>query len=130
MSTSQISMGRKNAMGWEIAGAAASAGWAADAPDDLWIGHRDAPNQILHRDPSLMNAMGATASSLPGGHVEGFADTFHAFFRQVYADVARGARSPESSYASFEDGHYEMLFCDAVLSSARSGTWADVEAAT
>jgi predicted dehydrogenase len=126
MSTSQISQGRKNAMTWEIAGSGASAAWHSETPDHLWIGHRDAPNQILQRDAGLMNAMGAAAASLPGGHVEGFADTFHALFRQVYDDVAQGARAEGASYASFADGHYEMLFCDAVLQSAKAGRWVDI----
>ncbi len=126
MSTSQISQGRKNAMAWEIAGTGASAAWHSETPDHLWIGHRDAPNQVLQRDAALMNATGAAAASLPGGHVEGFADTFHALFRQVYSDVVHGSRSGASTYAGFEDGHYEMLFCDAVLQSAKSGSWTDI----
>lgn len=126
MSTSQISRGRKNTMAWEIAGTDASAAWSTEQAEQLWIGHRDAPNQILLRDPGLMNATGAASAALPGGHVEGFADTFCAFFRQVYGDVARGGRGPGSTWASFEDGHYEMLFCDAVLKSAACGTWVDV----
>lgn len=129
VSTSQISQGRKNALGWEIAGSAASAAWQSEVPDHLWIGHRDAPNQILQRDPALMNAGGAAAANLPGGHVEGFADSFRALFRQVYADVARGGRKPGATYAGFEDGHHEMLVCDAVLQSAREGRWVDVPGA-
>ena len=122
MSTSQISQGRKNALHWDISGSAASAAWHSETPDHLWIGHRDAPNQILQRDASLMNAQGAAAASLPGGHVEGFADSFRAFFRAVYADIAKGGRAADAAYASFEDGHYEMLFCDAVLKSAKKGS--------
>lgn len=126
MSTSQISQGRKNALTWEIAGSAASAAWAAETPDHLWIGHRDAPNQVLQRDASLMNGLGAAAAHLPGGHVEGFADTFRALFAQVYGDVARGARSDTATYASFDDGHFEMQFCDAVLQSAQQGRWVEI----
>jgi predicted dehydrogenase len=126
MSTSQISQGRKNALHWDISGAAASAAWHSETPDQLWIGHRDAPNQILQRDASLMNAAGAAAASLPGGHVEGFADSFRALFRQFYQDVAQGGRSEDAAYASFDDGHFEMLFCDAVLQSAREGRWAEI----
>ena len=126
MSTSQISMGRKNAMNWEIAGSKASAAWASETPDHLWLGHRDAPNQILQRDASLMNASGAAATHLPGGHVEGFADTFRALFAQVYRDIAKGARAPDATYASFDDGHHEMQFCDAVLRSNASGTWESI----
>jgi predicted dehydrogenase len=129
LSVSQVSHGRKNDLLWDISGSAASAAWRSETPDHIWIGHRDAPNQILQRDPSLMNEAGAAAASLPGGHVEGFADSFFALFRQVYADVAAGVRSDRSTYASFEDGHHEMLFCDAVLQSAKEGRWVDVPSA-
>ena len=126
MSTSQINIGRKNELVWDIAGADASAAWHSETPDHLWLGHRDAPNQILQRDFGLMNRTGAAAASLPPGHVEGFADSFFAFFRQVYSDVAAGERQPGSTYASFEDGHFEMLFCEAVLKSARDGRWTEI----
>ena len=126
LTTSQVSFGRKNAMAWEIAGSKAAAAWGAENPDHLWIGHRGAPNQILQRDPGLMNALGAAAARLPGGHVEGFADTFHALFAEVYADVVAGGRQPGASWASFDDGHFEMLLCDAVLESHRTGAWAKV----
>ncbi len=126
LSTSQISHGHKNSLNWDIAGSNASAAWTGAAPDQLWIGHRDAPNQILQRDPSLMNQTGAAAAFLPGGHVEGFADTFRALFAQVYRDVAQGKRSADATYATFDDGHYEMQFCDAVLRSAATGAWTDV----
>ncbi|MDZ4087152.1 MAG: Gfo/Idh/MocA family oxidoreductase [Tabrizicola sp.] len=126
MSTSQISHGRRGLLCWDISGSKASAAWSAEHPEDLWIGHREAPNQVLLRDPSLMNPTGAAAAFMPGGHPEGFADTWAAFFTQVYRDVARGGRGEGSTWATFDDGHYEMLFCDAVLESAASGTWVNV----
>ncbi len=126
LTTSQISQGRRGLLTWDISGAKASAAWSAETPETLWIGHRGQPNRVLLRDPALMNATGAAAAALPGGHPEGFADTWAAFFRQVYADVARGGRGPGSTWATFEDGHYQMRFCDAVLASAARGTWADV----
>jgi predicted dehydrogenase len=126
MSTSQVNIGRKNSLQWDVAGSTASAAWDSETPDHLFIGHRDAPNQILQRDAAMMNANGAAAASLPGGHVEGFADSFHALFRQVYADVAAGGRSAGATYAGFEDGDYEMRVCDAVLRSNADGRWVDV----
>jgi len=127
MSTSQVSHGRRGLLSWDISGSKASAAWSAEHPEDLWIGHREAPNQILLRDPSLMNPTGAAAAFMPGGHPEGFADTWAAFFTQVYRDVVRGGRGADSTWATFDDGHYEMLFCDAVLASAAKGAWVDVE---
>lgn len=125
---SQVSPGRKNALQWQIDGSASSAAWDSEKPDHLWIGHRDQPNQILQRDASLMNSLGAAAAALPGGHVEGFADSFFALFREIYSAVAAGASPADAGYASFADGHYEMLICDAVLRSAADGCWVDVQA--
>jgi predicted dehydrogenase len=126
MSTSQINIGRKNELVWDVAGTIGSAAWHSETPDHLWLGHRDAPNQILQRDFTLMNTAGTAAASLPPGHVEGFADSFFALFRQVYGDIAAGGRQGASTWASFEDGHFEMRFCAAVLDSAARGRWTDI----
>ncbi|MGD1888168.1 MAG: Gfo/Idh/MocA family protein [Cohaesibacteraceae bacterium] len=126
MSTSQVNVGRKNSLTWDIAGSTASIAWDNETPDHLFIGHRDAPNQTLMRDFGLMNPIGTAAATLPPGHVEGFADSFFSLFRAVYADVAAGSRQDSSPWATFEDGHYEMQFCDAVLRSAREGRWVDL----
>ncbi|ROU02590.1 Gfo/Idh/MocA family protein [Histidinibacterium lentulum] len=123
---SQVNIGRKNSLLWDIAGSDTSASWYSETPDHLFIGHRDAPNQILQRDFGLMNATGTAAASLPPGHVEGFADTFFALFRQVYGDVLAGGRQAGSTWATFEDGHFEMLFCEAVLESAKSSSWVKI----
>jgi predicted dehydrogenase len=128
LTVSQVSHGRKNWMTWDISGSEASAAWESETPERLWIGHRDGPNGVLTRDPSHMNAAGAGAARLPGGHVEGFADTFAALFRQVYRDVAAGARQPDSAWAGFKDGHKEMQLCDAILQSACEGRWVTVPA--
>lgn len=126
MSTSQINRGRKNSLQWDIAGSKASAAWDSETPDHLFIGHRDAPNQTLMRDFSLMNATGTAATTLPPGHVEGFADSFVNLFAAVYSDIAAGGRQPGSTWATFDDGHHEMAFCDAVLRSAREGRWVNL----
>lgn len=125
---SQVSPGRKNSLEWNIDGSKTGMSWYSEKPDHLWIGHRSEPNQILQRDASLMNQKGAAAAALPGGHVEGFADSFFALFREIYADIEKGEKNPDANYASFADGHYEMLVCDAVLKSAAEGRWVDVQA--
>ena len=90
---SQLSPGRKNSIAYQIDGATSAAAWESERPEELWIGHRDRPNELLLRNPALMNAAGSAAARLPGGHVEGFADTFGAVFRAIYADVIAGAPS-------------------------------------
>jgi predicted dehydrogenase len=123
---SQLSPGRKNGLAYQVDGSTSAVAWDSEQPDHLWIGHRDRPNEILLRNPALMNAAGVAAARLPGGHVEGFADTFGAVFGAIYDDVLAGAPSPDRRYATFVDGHEEMLVGDAVLESARTGRWVTV----
>jgi predicted dehydrogenase len=127
---SQVSAGRKNSLQYEIDGSRSSAAWDSETPDHLWLGHRERPNEVLQRGAALMNEVGTAAASLPGGHVEGFGDTFHALFRAIYAAIAEGRMPDRPTFATFEDGHHEMLLGDAVQRSAREGRWVDVPAAT
>jgi predicted dehydrogenase len=129
MSVSQISAGHKNSLQYEIDGSTSAAAWDSEQPDLLWLGHRGRPNEILSRDAALMMPAGRAAAALPGGHVEGFADTFAALFRAVYADVAAGAMRDRPPYATFADGHEEMLVGDAIGESARAARWVAVERA-
>jgi predicted dehydrogenase len=124
---SQLAAGRKNHIEYEIDGSRAAAAWVGENPDELWLGHRDEPNQILLRNPALMNAAGRAAAQLPGGHVEGFADSHANHFRAVYADVARGRMSERPPYATFADGHEAMLIGDTIARSSRSGSWTTVD---
>ena len=127
VSISQISPGRKNSLVYEIDGSEGAWAWDSEQPDQAWIGHRDRPNEVLIRNPALMGTAGQAAAALPGGHVEGFFDTFCAHFRAVYADVAAGRPSPAPGYPTFADGHDEMLVGEAIARSARDGRWADVD---
>jgi predicted dehydrogenase len=127
VAVSQISAGRKNSLQWEIDGSDAAAAWDSETPDHLWLGHRDQPNELLLRNPALMGAAGRAAAALPGGHVEGFGDTFAALFRAIYADIANGRPNPDPPYATFAAGHDEMLVNDAIAESARIGRWVDVD---
>ena len=127
VAVSQLSAGRKNSLAYEIDGSTSAVSWDSETPEQLWIGHRDQPNEILLRNPALMNQAGRDAARLPGGHVEGFADTFGAAFTAVYDDVLAGRPSAAPPYATFADGHEEMRLCDAVLESARTGRWVTVK---
>ncbi len=123
---SQISAGRKNSVQWEIDGSSAAAAWDSERPDHLWIGHRGRPNEIMQRGAELMNATGIAATALPGGHVEGFADSMCSHFREVYRAILAGATPAEPLYATFEAGHHEMTVGDAVARSAAEDRWVTI----
>jgi predicted dehydrogenase len=123
MSASQVAAGRKNGLRMEVYGAKASLAWGQERPDELWMGHRDTPNGIYIKDPSLMNPQARPYADLPGGHSEGYDDTFKQIFRRFYASI-RSQSTPE--YPQFADGLRQMKILDAVIESSRKRAWINV----
>ena len=84
---SQVSAGRKNRLNIEIFGTKAGVAWDQERPDELWIGQRNSNNQIIVKDPSLLKERARSYADLPGGHSEGYDDTFKQVFRRFYASI-------------------------------------------
>ncbi|MSO47871.1 MAG: Gfo/Idh/MocA family oxidoreductase [Thermoleophilia bacterium] len=128
LTLSQVSPGRKNRLWLEVDGSQDALAWCNETPDELWIGHRGRASELSQRDPSLLSPLAQQSTWHPGGHAEGFPDSFRALYHAVYADVATGHPSPGPTYPTFADGLTQALIGDAVLASATSGTWAPVNA--
>jgi predicted dehydrogenase len=125
LTLSQISAGRKNYFWWEISGSRASLRWDQENPNQLWVGQRDQPNQIVIKDPALMHPEARPFADFPGGHAEGYPDTFVQLFRQVYCAVRDNAiRS--AAFPSFADGHRQIALCSAIQQSAREKRWVEL----
>ena len=123
---SQTTAGRKNCLRFELAGSHSSISWNSEQPNSIWIGHRDRPNESLIRDPALMHPSAASISNYPGGHNEGFPDTFKQLFHQFYDYIRTGDFATTPPFPSFRDGHREVLLCEAILRSHRERRWVDV----
>ena len=124
MTASQVSAGRKNRLSIEIYGTKAGVAWDQERPDELWIGQRDTPNRILIKDPSLLKTAAQSFADLPGGHSEGYDDTFKQVFRRFYASIA-DATAPRE-YPQFADGLRQLVILDAELQSTQTRRWIDV----
>jgi predicted dehydrogenase len=124
---SQVATGRKNSIRYEVDGSRAALAWEGERHEELWIGHRDAPNEVLLRNPGLLTPEAAQWTHLPVAHAEGFASTFRELYRAVYADVARGGPSDEPNYPTFRDGHLENVLGDAIALSHRERRWVEVK---
>jgi predicted dehydrogenase len=125
LTVSQVSGGRKNRLFIEIFGSKASAAWNAETPEELWIGHRDGPNEISIKDAVMMSPEAASYTDLPGGHAEGYPDTFKQVFRRFYRRVEDSSAPIE--YPTFVDGIRQMRVLDAVLESSKKRAWVDVK---
>lgn len=126
LTVSQVCSGRKNRLFFEINGAKSSLAWDSERPNELWVGHRTQPNQIIMKDPSLLAPEARAVTSYPGGHNEGFPDTFKQLYNKVYSYILAGDFSKKPDFPTFEDGHYEMQLCEAIEKSAKTKTWVSV----
>jgi predicted dehydrogenase len=128
-SVSQVSAGRKNRLSFEINGSECSLGWDQEIPQQLWIGHRQQPNQILTDDPGLMSPDVAASAHFPGGHIEGWPDAFKNMMLNFYTAVKAGKMPApgEATFASFHDGANVMFIIDAILQSHAQQRWVTVE---
>lgn len=129
MSVSQVAAGRKNRLSIEISGTRASVGWNQERPDELWIGRRDAANQLLLKDPPLLKPEARAYADLPGGHSEGYDDTFKQVFRRFYASISGApisAAGGAHDFPTFVDGLRQLKIVSAALESNRTRSWVDV----
>jgi predicted dehydrogenase len=123
-SVGQVCAGHKNDLELEICGSKASIKWRQEDQNELWIGHRERANEILQKDPSLLDADVRGYAHLPGGHQESWADAFCNLMRDIYGVIASGAKPDAAhppAFATFEDGYRANCIVEAILESAKQG---------
>src|SRR6185503_13099065 len=113
---SQVSAGRKNRLSFQVDGSSSALAWHSEAPEELWIGHRGRPNELL------LNERG----DYPPGHAEGFPDTFKHLYRAVYSAVVAGGPPSGPDYPTFADGHEEAVIGEAIARSHAEQRWVSV----
>jgi predicted dehydrogenase len=125
-SAGQVCAGHKNDLVLEVCGSKASLCWRQEQQNELWIGRREKANEILQKDPSLMDAEVRGYAHLPGGHQEAWADAFCNLMRDIYGCIASGEHA--EIFATFEDGYRANCIIEAILESAKQGgVWTKVE---
>jgi len=127
MTVSQVSAGRKNRLAFEIDGAKSALAWDSERPNELWIGRRDGPNQVLMKDPSLLTPQARGCAGYPGGHNEGFPDTFKQLYQAVYRYIRAGDLTTPPDFPTFADGHEEIILCEAIGRSAQEKRWVEID---
>jgi predicted dehydrogenase len=125
MTVNQAAAGRKNRLYFEIDGSKQAVAWESEMPNQIWIGKRDGNNEILMRDPSLVYPEAAKLIDYPGGHNEGFPDTFKQLCRDVYGYIASQS-SPAPTFPTFKDGLRELVLCEKIMESNEKKTWVKV----
>lgn len=125
---SQVSAGRKNRLWIQVDGTEGALSWDQERPDELWVGRRGRPNELIPRDPALLDEQAARYSNLPAGHNEGWADALRNLMAQIY-DFIRTGKNPvreTPGFPTFHDGLVESQLVQAILDSHRQSAWVDV----
>ena len=125
----QVCAGHKNDLVLEVCGSRSSLKWRQEAQNELWIGHRDRANELLAKDPALLDPEIRHYARLPGGHQEAWTDAFGNLMRDIYDAIARWPDSAQAlppTVATFADGLRAQQVVDAMLDSAARGAWTRV----
>jgi predicted dehydrogenase len=125
--TSQTATGRRSDTEFQIYGSECSFAWNHKRSNELWIGHRDRPNETLIEGPVLQSPETAAYASLPSGHPLGYHDAMLNLMRDFYAAV-KGGEAPVSTLPrpGFRTGWDEMRILAAVVESNAKRTWVKV----
>jgi predicted dehydrogenase len=125
---SQLSAGRKNRLWMEVDGMHQSAAFDQELGEQLWIGD-DEGARVLVRDPNHGSAEQRRLSMLPAGHAQGYAQCFENYVADSYAavDARAGHGQLPDGLPTFADGARAAEICDAMLRSASSGEWVNVD---
>lgn len=124
-SISQVAAGWKCSLSFGIYGTKGSVRWDLQQPNEIHVGRRDEPNQIMNRGtPGFIEDV-AHYTDYPPGHAEGFSDAHKMHCRAVYEHIASG-RKTEPLFATAADGHHEVKLCEAILKSSKAKSWVKV----
>jgi len=122
---SHVSSGRKNHIVFELNGTKKSIWWDHERPNELMIGNRNEPNQLMLKDAVLMDNAVKDYAHYPAGHNEGYPTAVKNFCRNVYRYIT--GESKEIDFATFEDGYVADTIVEAVLKSHETKKWIEVK---
>lgn len=125
---SEVSAGRGCYLNFEIDGAKCSVAWNQEQGDRMWVGHRDADNNLVMRNPALLNKEALPYTHLAKGHPEGWNDAQVATLFAFYDFIRQGKKQgvDEKRFADFNDGHYLVRLVEAILKSGKERSWVKV----
>src|SRR5260221_1855397 len=103
-----------------------SLAWNAEDPNTLWIGRREKANESLIKDPSLLSPEARGYAAYPGGHTEGYPDTFVQLFKDFYAYLDAGDFKAPRSFPTFSTGHDQLILCETIAQSAQKRAWLEI----
>ncbi|MYA59078.1 MAG: Gfo/Idh/MocA family oxidoreductase [Chloroflexi bacterium] len=126
LSLSHVAAGHPYRVQVEIDAELAGVSWDSERPNELLIGHRDEPNELLVADARHMRPCAQRFVDRAGAYREGFDETFRLLFRDIYAHIAAG-NDAQAPYPTFIDGHRQLVVHEAIQTSVAESRWVDLD---
>jgi predicted dehydrogenase len=133
---SQISPGEENGLNIRVWGEKGGLEWHQMDPNSLIVKHLDRPKEIIRTGLSFLypqmsaSAVASAHTRVPAGHpegyLEGFANIYRNFAKQIQAKLAGQEPDPIFDYPSVSDGVRGMNFIYKVVESNKKQKWIDV----
>ena len=128
MTVSQVSAGRKARLWFEIDGSKVR--WRSIRNRRILCGSAGvtAPARCFRKIRRCNTPESRGYAAYPGGHAEGYPDTFVQLFKDFYGYLAAGDLRAPRTFPTFETGHDELVLCEAIAESAQKKEWVSVGA--
>lgn len=122
---SQVCAGKKNGLKILLGGTRESIEWNQEDPDKLWVGRRDAGNEMIFAGQQYVTEYAKPFITLPNGHPVGWTDALTNGVREFYSSI--GGSEKEYRYATFEEGYYMNKIVEACIESSRQNCWVEIK---
>jgi predicted dehydrogenase len=119
LTVSQSSAGRRNRLWFSFDGPRASYSFDQENPESAWVGTKQGA-LVIDRSPEDP----PRSFALPPGHPQGYQHCFNDFVSDTYSAVT-GIDIPDRP--QFQDGLRAAVLTQAVLDSARTEEWVEIE---
>jgi predicted dehydrogenase len=124
-SISQVAAGWKCSLSFGIYGTKGSVRWDLQQPNEIIVGRRDEPNQILQRGTPASSKTSPTSPTTPAATPKASATATRCTTAPSMS-TSPAARKTPALFATAEDGHHEVKLCEAILKSSKAKTWVKV----
>ncbi len=124
--TSQVCAGRKSDTEIQVYGSKCSYAWNHKRSNEMWIGYREKPNEVLIENPILQEKNTSKYATLPAGHPLGYHDAVLNLFNDFYDMVKFKKETSAISRPTFATGYDEIKITNAILVSNKKRKWEKV----
>jgi len=115
--------GRKCSLGFEVNGTEGSLAGTPKIPTRFGLAAAKKRTSLSSKIRRLLSPAARGYAAYPGGHTEGYPDTFVQLFKTITPISTAGDFKAPRSFPTFSTGHDELILCETIAQSAQKRAW-------